>query len=132
MIHRLKTWPVFYQAIQDGTKTFEIRNTADRKFSVGDKLLLEEFEPCPDCLALNGDCGNHEEEDPRGCYSGRSMTVTVTYVTNWEQHPGFVVMAIAAAPKPSGIEAMVCASIAQRQALGIAKYGQTVADRTAP
>lgn len=29
---------------------------------------------------------------------------------------------------PDGIEALVCAEIAARQALGIAKYGQTVAD----
>ena len=28
---------------------------------------------------------------------------------------------------PTGIEALVCADIAQRQALGIAKYGTTVA-----
>ncbi len=29
---------------------------------------------------------------------------------------------------PTGIEAAVCADISQRQALGIAKYGTTVAD----
>jgi hypothetical protein len=29
---------------------------------------------------------------------------------------------------PTGIEAIVCADIARRQALGIAKYGTTVAD----
>ena len=33
---------------------------------------------------------------------------------------------------PSGIEAEVCADIAHRQALGIAKYGQTVADSPLP
>ena len=31
-------------------------------------------------------------------------------------------------PKASGIEAMVCADIAERQRRGIAKYGTTVAD----
>lgn len=31
-------------------------------------------------------------------------------------------------PAPSGTEAEVCADIAKRQQLGIAKYGQTVAD----
>lgn len=34
--------------------------------------------------------------------------------------------------KPTGIEAMVCADIAKRQALGIAKYGQTVSDNPLP
>lgn len=31
-------------------------------------------------------------------------------------------------PQPTGIEAQVCADIARRQQLGIAKYGTTVAD----
>lgn len=31
-------------------------------------------------------------------------------------------------PTPSGIEAIVCSDIAQRQLLGIAKYSTTVAD----
>jgi hypothetical protein len=31
-------------------------------------------------------------------------------------------------PGPSGIEAIVCADIAERQRLGVAKYGTTVAD----
>jgi hypothetical protein len=31
-------------------------------------------------------------------------------------------------PKPTGIEALVCEEIAQRQQLGINKYGTTVAD----
>ena len=34
----------------------------------------------------------------------------------------------AAAPTPTGTEARVCADIAERQQLGIAKYGQTVAE----
>jgi len=33
---------------------------------------------------------------------------------------------------PSGIEALVCADIAARQALGMKKYGQTVADNPLP
>lgn len=36
------------------------------------------------------------------------------------------------APTPTGIEAAVCADIAQRQAKGIAKYGTTVADNPLP
>lgn len=35
---------------------------------------------------------------------------------------------LVAGPVPSGIEAIVCADIARRQAHGIAKYGTTVAD----
>jgi len=43
-IHKLKTWPIFFQAILDGTKTFEFRLN-DRRFQVGDKLDLMEYDP---------------------------------------------------------------------------------------
>ena len=42
--HELKTWPVFYKDIINGTKTFEVRNN-DRNFQVGDTLLLREYDP---------------------------------------------------------------------------------------
>lgn len=35
---------------------------------------------------------------------------------------------VAPVPAPTGIEAEVCADIARRQALGVIKYGQTVAE----
>lgn len=44
MTHALKTWPEFYKAIEDGSKTFEVR-MYDRPFKVGDKLLLQEYDP---------------------------------------------------------------------------------------
>ena len=34
--------------------------------------------------------------------------------------------------QPTGTEAAVCADIAQRQQMGVAKYGQTVADNPLP
>ncbi len=40
--------------------------------------------------------------------------------------------AIPSPHQPSGIEAAVCADIARRQALGIAKYGTTVAENPLP
>lgn len=42
MIHELKTLPVFFQAIVDGRKTFEVRRN-DRGFEPGDKLFLREW-----------------------------------------------------------------------------------------
>lgn len=41
-IHYLKTWPEFFAAVKDGTKTFELRED-DREFEVGDTLVLQEF-----------------------------------------------------------------------------------------
>ena len=43
-IHELKTWPIFFEAILNGTKTFEVRYN-DRRFKVGDRLDLLEFNP---------------------------------------------------------------------------------------
>lgn len=40
MIHRLKTREDFWDRIADGTKTAELRSTADRDFQVGDILML--------------------------------------------------------------------------------------------
>jgi hypothetical protein len=42
--HELKTWPIFYKAIIDGSKTFEVRQN-DRDFQLGDILLLREYDP---------------------------------------------------------------------------------------
>lgn len=42
--HELKVWPEFFDAIQDGSKPFEIR-IDDRGFAVGDSLWFREFDP---------------------------------------------------------------------------------------
>ena len=42
--HDLKTWSPFYAAVASGAKTFELRKD-DRNYSVGDVLLLREWDP---------------------------------------------------------------------------------------
>ena len=42
--HNLKTWPVFFAGLVDGTKTAEVRIN-DRRFQVGDLLILREYNP---------------------------------------------------------------------------------------
>jgi hypothetical protein len=75
IIHALKTWPEFFEQVVSGAKTFEIRRD-DRSFKVGEVLELREF-------------------DPRGArFTGRSVWRKLTYITNWEQKSGYVVMAI--------------------------------------
>lgn len=44
MTHALKTIPEFYEGLESGEKTFEIR-ISDRDFKLGDKLLLQEYNP---------------------------------------------------------------------------------------
>lgn len=44
MTHALKTVAPFFKHIVDGVKTFEVRKN-DRPFNVGDRLLLQEYNP---------------------------------------------------------------------------------------
>src|SRR5574343_942818 len=53
-------------------------------------------------------------------------TFWVSKADTQRNHPGDT--RACSMPTPTGIEALVCEEIARRQALGIAKYGQTVAD----
>lgn len=71
----LKIWPVFFEPIFDGTKTFEIRKN-DRQFCVGDTLHLQEWDP----------------ETER--FTGRSCMCRVTYITDEFQLDGYVVLAL--------------------------------------
>lgn len=81
MRHELKTWPMYFDAIVDGTKTFELRR-ADRDFTIGDTLWLREWQP-----DFKGDY-----------YTGREVEVEVTYVLQDAAHfgllNGFVCMGI--------------------------------------
>lgn len=43
IVHSLKTWPEYFQAIDSGLKTFEIRRD-DREYNVGDLLNLREWD----------------------------------------------------------------------------------------
>jgi hypothetical protein len=66
MRHELKTWPQFFSAVLAHTKTYEIRKN-DRNFQVGDELFLREWDP------------------QAQTYSGREITVSVTYMTKGGQ-----------------------------------------------
>lgn len=78
MIHDLKTWPVYFRALLDGTKTFELRIN-DRNFALGDTLHCREYEPV------------------RGEYTDRSCCFKITYVLNGGQMgllPTWVIMGL--------------------------------------
>nr|WP_319398218.1 DUF3850 domain-containing protein [uncultured Carboxylicivirga sp.] len=42
MVHDLKIYPMYYQAVKLGVKKFEVRYD-DRGYKVGDTLMLREF-----------------------------------------------------------------------------------------
>lgn len=73
MIHKLKILPGYFKAVCEGVKTFEIRKN-DRGFKVGDKLILMEYND--------------------GEYVGPVIEKKITYITDYEQKDGYVVMGI--------------------------------------
>lgn len=60
MQHELKCYPDYFEALNNGSKTFECRYN-DRDFKVGDELLLREY-------------------DSKQGYTARCIVMTVTYV----------------------------------------------------
>ncbi|WP_219305747.1 ASCH/PUA domain-containing protein [Aeromonas hydrophila] len=73
MKHELKIKPEYLAAIYFGEKTFEIRNNADRNFQVGDTLLLKAWD---------------------GEFTGDFVEKVVSYITDFEQQPGYVVLGL--------------------------------------
>ncbi len=74
-IHTLKTIPPYFKAILNDTKKFEIRKN-DRYFKVGDILILAEYSMV-----------NQK-------YTGRELTRVVTYITDYQQKEGYIVMSL--------------------------------------
>lgn len=77
-VHVIKTLPEYFGAVDAGVKTFEIRKN-DRAYQVKDFLKLQEFD------------GKN--------YTGQELLREITYMTNYEQKEGYVVLAIADVPK---------------------------------
>lgn len=62
-IHHVKSWAHFYDAIELGLKTHDLRKN-DRDYKVGDTLVLQRY------------------DNIRGCYTGEELPVEVTYITS--------------------------------------------------
>lgn len=90
----LKIWPVFFDPITSGVKTFEVRHD-DRGFRVGDRLHLREWDMNKASRAGDEDVG----------YTGRDCHVRVTYILPKRLFPGidpdYVAMAIVLDPDVS-------------------------------
>lgn len=71
--HELKILPEFFEAVVSGLKGFEICKN-DRDYRVGDVLILKEWD------------GEK--------FTGRVNRKQVTYLTDFEQKPGYVVMGL--------------------------------------
>ncbi len=75
MTHYLKTLKEYFEAIEDGSKPFEVRYN-DRGFRTGDTLVLKEWDGWE--------------------YTGKDLTKTVTYVLDNPHYckEGFVILGI--------------------------------------
>ena len=86
-MHELKLNSVFFDAVANGFKTFEVRKD-DRGFKVGDTLLLKEIE-----------FPGGENPSPTIHYTGRQCVAAVSYILAHDDFPngiaeGYVVMGI--------------------------------------
>ena len=85
--HELKIWPEYFDDVESGEKTFEVRKN-DRDFKVGDILLLREY--CE---------GGYPEKT--GCYSGRETKKIITYIMQggqWGIPEGICIIGLQSAP----------------------------------
>lgn len=67
--HMLKLLPQYFKPVEEGTKTFEIREN-DRDYKVGDTLILREY--------LNNDCLSG--------YTGQAISKEVSYILEGGQY----------------------------------------------
>lgn len=72
VVHHLKIYPEYYEAVINDLKKFEIRKN-DRFFMVGDTLILHEW--------MNE-------------FTGRKLEAQIIYITDYKQRPGYVVLGI--------------------------------------
>ncbi len=81
MVHELKTWETYFNALESGEKNFELRKN-DRGFLVGHQLLLREY-------------NQHTQN-----YTGRTLRRKITFVLEGSEaeifglKPGFCILAL--------------------------------------
>lgn len=73
MTHELKILTEYFEPVISGRKRFEIREN-DRDYKIGDRLILREW---------TGES-----------YTGDSYKAEITYITDYAQQDGYVVLGI--------------------------------------
>lgn len=75
--YEVKSWTHFFQSIKNGTKLHDMRDLKDRKYKIGDFLILKEYDPF------------------KGEYTGDSCKVEITYITSADTPCAFSSAALA-------------------------------------
>lgn len=88
--HNLKLDAKYFRSVKDGRKSFEIRKN-DRDYKEGDLLLLRRYKHgqygINSYSMINSFSESTEEE-------ADTITAVITYVTNYAQQDGYVVLGI--------------------------------------
>ncbi|MFH7619636.1 DUF3850 domain-containing protein [Leuconostoc mesenteroides] len=93
-IHELKLDTEYFDDVNSGLKTFEIRKN-DRDYQVGDLLSLSRFENGKYWKTRAGFYINKENgREIVSLNEAETILMTVTYITDYEQKDGYVVMGI--------------------------------------
>lgn len=75
--YEVKSWTHFFQAIKRGEKLHDMRDLKDRRYKVGDYLLLLEYDPF------------------KGEYTGDTCMVQISYITSSDTPCAFSSSALA-------------------------------------
>ncbi|OTP10387.1 hypothetical protein A5844_002087 [Enterococcus sp. 10A9_DIV0425] len=87
MIHELKILHEYFEAVTSGRKQFEVRKN-DRGFKVGDQLVLREYKEYIRQELFSG------RKQSMLNYTGNSYKAEITYITDYAQKDGYVVLGI--------------------------------------
>ena len=75
VLHSLKIWPRYFEAVKKGLKTFEVRVEDDKKFAFGDYVTLKEYDP-----DRTYDVYSRSFTGPMKGYTGEEISFKIGYV----------------------------------------------------
>lgn len=84
--HVLKSWTMFFKDIVSGDRTSDIRYNGDRRFKVGDLLLLREWDP-----VINKYTGDEEKARITYIQTNKSNPCAISHLA---LHDDYVVLSI--------------------------------------
>lgn len=118
IVHELRCWVEYFEAVWDGRKTFEVRYD-DRGFQTGDSVALREWDQKGECA-----CDRYHGRTC-GRYTGREIVATISYMLASSPGPrngfngnGYVVLALTdlerglPATASAGMRAVAVATVA--------------------
>ena len=88
--HELKIWPIYFEAVLSGRKTFEYRFN-DRNYQEGDMLILREYSNGSPYYSLG---------ETRQGYTGRMIACYIGFVLGLGNPPGMCILSLSSKTWP--------------------------------